>query len=504
MCGIAFLWDKSIPTSLRAALAESMAESIRHRGPDGHGLLTSPDAPLVLAHRRLAIQGLGNQGAQPMLHPEGRGALIYNGELFEAAALRAELEREGVVFRGHSDTEILVHALARYGVEGALARIRGQFAFAWFDAISQRLYLARDRVGIRPLYYAASNGRLAGASEQKALLLLRWVDRAIRPEAALRYLALGRTDDVPGETMIAGIRSLPPGHFAEWDGVSLRVQRYYRAGVSVPPSTIALVRERLERAVAAQLVGDVPVGAMVSGGLDSSTVALLADRARTREGAVEPLHLFAYHDALAEKDERAYQNAVIEAMKGPHRVHWVSSTPDELHRHFDLYIHHQEEPYGDVSSYAEYCIAREAARHGVKVILSGLGGDEVFVGYPAFLGPLFVEQRACVARGRQKALHLRAPLGRLPSAYQLGARPGFISEAQERHRAHDAITRLEPFGLARVVALTANQLERRVGLVLMHERRGAHHPQRRPPLPRSLGLGQLIEHGERLVGRQLA
>ncbi len=368
-----------------------MAESLRHRGPDGHGLWADPGSPVAIAHRRLAIQGLGEQGAQPMVHPGGRGILCYNGELFGAERVRKALIGEGVVFRGQSDTEVLMHALASWGVESTLAQVSGQFAFIWYDEPRRRVYLARDRVGIRPLYFSTAGARLAVASEQKALLLLPWVDRAPRPEAMLRYLILGRTDDIPGETMLAGIRVLPPGHWAEWDGATLTEHRYYRAGVQVPSSTIADVRAELERAIGEQLVGDVPVGAMVSGGLDSSAVALIADRARLEGGVSSKIHLFAYHDALAEQDERPYQRSVLEAMKSPHEVHWVSSTPARLAADFERYVHHQEEPYGDVSSYAEYTIAAEAAGHGVKVLLNGLGGDEVFLGYPAFLGPLMLD-----------------------------------------------------------------------------------------------------------------
>jgi asparagine synthase (glutamine-hydrolysing) len=391
MCGISLIWDERCPSVARARLAQEMAEAIRHRGPDGHGLWAEPGAPVAIAHRRLAIQGLGEQGAQPMAHPGGKGILCYNGELFGAERVRKALIGEGVVFRGGSDTEVLMHALASWGVESTLAQVSGQFAFIWYDEARRRLFLARDRLGIRPLYLSLAGARLAVASEQKALLLLPWVDRTPRPEAMLRYLILGRTDDIPGETMLAGIRALPPGHWAEWDGVTLTEHRYYRAGTTVPPTTIADVRTELERAIGEQLVGDVPVGAMVSGGLDSSAVALIADRARLEGGVSSKIHLFAYHDALAEQDERPYQRAVLEAMKSPHEVHWVSSTPALLAADFERYVHHQEEPYGDVSSYAEYTIAAEAARHGVKVLLNGLGGDEVFLGYPAFLGPLMLD-----------------------------------------------------------------------------------------------------------------
>jgi asparagine synthase (glutamine-hydrolysing) len=153
---------------------------------------------------------------------------------------------------------------------------------------------------------------------------------------------------------------------------------------------VAEIADRLRQAVRDQLVGEVPLGAMVSGGLDSSSVALLADD-EPRGGE---LHLFAFHDAQAEADERPYQRAVLTSMRGRHRVHWVSASPAELARELDRYLDHQEEPYGDASSYAEMCIARTAAQVGVKVLLSGLGGDEVFVGYPAFFGPLVLDALA--------------------------------------------------------------------------------------------------------------
>jgi asparagine synthase (glutamine-hydrolysing) len=140
-----------------------------------------------------------------------------------------------------------------------------------------------------------------------------------------------------------------------------------------------------------QLVSDVPLGATVSGGLDSSTVVLLADHARVRRDDGTTLHLFAYHDDRAEEDERLYQAAVLDSIRSPHAVHWVSSSPQAMAARFDHYVHHQEEPYADVSSYAEYCLAEAARQSGVKVLLSGMGGDEIFVGYVSFLGPLLLD-----------------------------------------------------------------------------------------------------------------
>lgn len=418
MCGIVALWDPTGSRELRLRQASHLSDTLLHRGPDAAGLWESPDgaAPLVLAHRRLSIRGLGEQGAQPMQGPTG--VLSFNGELFGVEPLRDQLRAGGVAFRGSSDTEVLLHALEAWGLPGALERLHGQFAFAWWSARDRTLYLARDRVGIRPLYYAERGGRLAVASEQKALLALGWVDRAPARDPLLRFLAMGRTDDVPGDTMLAGIRSLPAGHWAAFDGAALTVRRYHRLDGSPPAATAADVRRELDRAVDEQLVSDVPLGATVSGGLDSSTVVALADRLRRERQDSTVLHLFAYHDARAEKDERVYQQAVIDAVRSPSAVHWVSSSPAALVANFPRYVHHQEEPFADVSSYAEYCLAEEAQRHGVKVLLSGLGGDEVFVGYVSFFGPLLLDllRRGDFAAFRQTVQVAPQVLGR-PGAF---------------------------------------------------------------------------------------
>lgn len=387
MCGIAALFDPSLPVERLRTIASTMVERLRHRGPDGSGVWLASDTPLALAHCRLAIRGLGAQGAQPMHDGLGRGVLTFNGELFGVEPVRHELERTGAQFRGSSDTEVLAEALARWGIEKTLRVLHGQYAFAWWDRQQRVLHLARDPIGIRPLYYATAGLRFAVSSEQKGLAELSWLERRPNVSVMLRYLLMGRTDEVPGECLVAAIRVLPAGHRLEWDGQRAVLTRFHRIPVDVPATTVQDVRRELERSVTEQLVSDVTVGAMVSGGLDSSAVVMFADAARVEAGTRDPLHLFAYHDDLAVSDEREFQRAVIANVASPTVVHWVSSSPERLRDEFDTYVAHQEEPYGDVSSYAEFCVARRAKEHGVKVLLSGLGGDEVFLGYPAFLGP---------------------------------------------------------------------------------------------------------------------
>ena len=390
MCGIGGLWDPTVAKELRDRQVHAMAKSLSHRGPDAAAVWHAPLDPVSLAHTRLAIQGLGPGGAQPMTAP-GRGTLVYNGELFATSGLRERLLAKGVPLRGTGDTELLLHAILEWGFPRVLGEISGQFAFVYFDHVSRRLYFARDRMGIRPFYFARLQERFAFASEQKGLLLLDWIGTEPHLEQWLRYLVLGRTDDVAGETMLRDVRSLPAGHWGFWDGTHLFIDRYFRLATQVEATTTEDVAKCLRQVVDDQLVGEVPLGSMVSGGLDSSAITLLADRARTAKGDTSPFHLFLYHDKEAEADEREYQQAVLDVVRSPHEVHWVSSSPTRCREDLARYIHHQEEPYQDLSSYAEYTIAREAHASGVKILLNGLGGDEVFVGYPSYLGAMTLE-----------------------------------------------------------------------------------------------------------------
>ncbi len=455
MCGIVSLWDPSITGPERHRLAGRLSQALFHRGPDGGGQWDAQDAsvPLVIGHRRLAIRGLGEQGAQPMQGTHS--VLSFNGELFGVAGVRRDLLAKGVVLRGSSDTEILLCALEQWGIPGALARLQGQFAFVWWTHAEQKLYLVRDRVGIRPLYWAQVGSRLAVASEQKALLLLPWVDASPAIDPMRRFLAMGRTDDVPFDTLLAGVRSLPAGHWACWDGSALHIARYDRIDAAPPVASIDQLRLELVRAVDEQLVSDVPIGATVSGGLDSSTVVALADQARVTRSDTTTLHLFAYHDERAEQDESLYQKAVIKAVRSPSQAHWVSSSPELLAQRFARYVHHQEEPYGDVSSYAEFCLAEEAHSHGVKVLLSGLGGDEVFVGYVSFFGPLVLDllRKGDFAALRQTALVAPEVFGRPGTAWLPFAAAAYHALPARLRNAWSAVRNARSAGLRTVDVL---------------------------------------------------
>ncbi len=368
-----------------------MAARLAHRGPDGEGewMPEQPGPPLALVHRRLAIRGAGADGAQPAVGR--RGVLAFNGELFGLDDLRLQIAAKGERISGRSDTEVLLRALDTWGMPDVLSRVRGQFAFVWWCSAEQKLYLVRDRVGVRPLYFSVLGPRLAVASEQKALLQLPWIERRFSASGMFRFLTMGRTDDVPFKTLIEGIESMPAGHFAAWDGVTLDVKRYHRFELEAAQTTATDIRRELRRAVAEQLVSDVPIGVTISGGLDSSAIVAVADDIRQQEGSERPLHVFAFHDALAQADERPYQDAVISALKSSHVVHWVSSSACQLVDDFDRYVDSQEEPFADVSSYGESRLAAAAAANGVRVLLNGIGGDEVFLGYPGFCAPLFVD-----------------------------------------------------------------------------------------------------------------
>jgi asparagine synthase (glutamine-hydrolysing) len=425
MCGIAGL---VLPPHAAAPrrdalpeLLEALARGLAHRGPDASATLVA--GSVGIAHRRLAILDLSPTGAQPMWSPDRRFAIAYNGEVYNFTALRRELEGVGERFAGTSDTEVVLRLLARDG-EKALARLDGMFALALVEAATGEVLLARDRIGQKPLYWAAlPGGGFAFASELLPLLRVPGVDTALDPEALSLFLTFGF---VPAPwTLRRGIRQLLPGTC-----VRLRAGRGAEphqwiappapAG-PVPGGDLDALASGLEGvlsdAVRDHLVADVPVGVLLSGGVDSSTIAALAARHAGR------LQTFSVVHRDPAYDERAAARAVAAAIGSQHHEIELSEAPlgeDEL----DLLVDHHGDPFADSSSLAVHRLSREMRRH-VTVALSGDGGDEVFAGYPRFAqlrlleglarvpGPLRRAGGALAAsaggrRGRQAARALHA------------------------------------------------------------------------------------------------
>ena len=359
-----------------------MARALRHRGPDEHGYYR--DLACGLAHARLSIIDLAG-GQQPMLDPDDELVITYNGEIFNYVELREELRGLGHRFRTHSDTEVVLQAYRAWGL-GALDRLNGQFAFAIWDRRSRELVVARDRLGVRPLYLAEHAGRLWFASEVKAL----FAGEPAMPRA-LDPAGLGETftfwSIVPPQSVFRGVEELRPGHARIYRATGVEDHAYWRphypigeAGAfrgSLADATHAL-REALERATALRVLrADVPVGCYLSGGLDSSVVAALAQRA-----APGRLETFSLRFADAEYDETAYQRLMVERLGSRH--HEVMVSRADIAGSFADVIRHIERPVLRTAPAPLYLLARLVRDTGIKVVLTGEGADEMLAGYDLF------------------------------------------------------------------------------------------------------------------------
>jgi asparagine synthase (glutamine-hydrolysing) len=352
----------------------AMRDAQRHRGPDAAGLYLGQG--VGLGHRRLSIIDLDN-GRQPMVDEAAGLALVYNGELYNFPSLKAELEARGVVFRSRCDTEVLLRAWQQWG-EACLTRLVGMFAFAVWDMRTQRVYLARDHLGIKPLHYGfTSSGDLVFASELKGLLAHPGVERRLDPQALEDYLALGYVPDP--KSIYRGIFKLSPGHWLSWHaGEPEPVPRQYwdvpfnlAADMTADEGAVQL-RSLLDRAVAGQMIADVPLGAFLSGGVDSS--AVVASMSRASHQPVRTCSIGFDHGGF---DETAYARRVARHLHTQHFEQRVSADDYAL---LDTLAAVYDEPFSDSSALPTYRVC-ELARTQVTVALSGDGGDENFAGY---------------------------------------------------------------------------------------------------------------------------
>jgi len=377
MCGIAgrLNWNAPIDRSQLAA----MISRLRHRGPDGQGFFAQ--GPIGLAHARLSIIDLSS-GDQPMCNEDGTVWVTFNGEIFNYLELRADLLQRGHRFSTQSDTEVLVHLYEEYG-DALVEHLNGQFAFALWDAARQRLLLARDRTGIRPLFHARVPGGLAFASEVKALLALPEVPRRLDARAlgeVFTYWA-----PLPPHAVFEGIESLPPGHVMTVDAQGTHLRRYW--DWTFPPAPIEAdrsadayaeeLRSLLIDAVRLQLRADVPVAAYLSGGLDSSIVTTLI-----RHYTDTPLRTFSLTFDDAEFDESVWQQQLVQHLHTEHST--VHCTRADIAAAFPRAIAHTETPIVRTAPAPMMLLADGVRAAGYKVALTGEGADEVFGGYDIF------------------------------------------------------------------------------------------------------------------------
>jgi asparagine synthase (glutamine-hydrolysing) len=399
MCGIAGVYAFGAQA---AAVAQpqlsAMAGLLAHRGPDGSGYWISPRGRLGLAHRRLAIIDPSALADQPLSDPTGRYQIILNGEIYNHAALRKELVAAGRTQwkTDHSDTEVIVQAFAHWGID-CLSRLRGMFAFALWDEVRAELWLVRDRLGIKPLYYALQGGRILFASEIKALLADRAIERRVDETALFHYLSF-LVPPAP-RTLFAGVQKLPA---ATWlrigaDG-ALAERKYWElldhvdTPLSDPDAAARRVLESLEESVRLHKIADVPMGVFLSGGVDSSTNAVLFSR-----GESQPVRSFSIGYAgnnPSYPDELPYARRVAQHIGAEH--HELRLTEADLERFLPEMIYLQDEPIADPVCVPVYYVSKLARDAGVKVCHVGEGADELFGGYPFWRTAAGLERAAAL------------------------------------------------------------------------------------------------------------
>lgn len=408
MCGIAgALWATPVGVDVAAGVARAMSAVLSHRGPDDHG--TWQDEDVALGHTRLSILDLSPAGHQPMCDESGRYVMVYNGEVYNYRELRGELEARGRRFRTETDTEILLASFIEWG-PSAVSRWNGMWALAIWDRQRRELFASRDRAGKKPLYYAITDtGTFVFGSEIKALRSLGLRFR-LDTQAAFDFLTQGTYGHLGGRGFLAGVSQLPPGSsLSVSPGGAPEIAPYWRLP-AVPPSERipydaafrSRFRDLLTDAVSLRLRSDVPVGATLSGGLDSSTIVLLVDQ--LTGGA--PLHVFTSLFPGSEHDETPYFEAAVSRLRRP-IVHRVVPAADDWDSQLLRVLDHQEEPFGDTSILAHFHLMAAARDAGVPVILSGQGSDELLLGYPslvnAYLGHLVAHGRLLQAASEWRA-----------------------------------------------------------------------------------------------------
>jgi len=433
MCGIAGFLDprRRFDTRRAADLARAMADRVVHRGPDAGGAWADEAAGIAFGHRRLSIVELSAAGAQPMISASGRSVLSYNGEVYNPEELRPELEARGIRFRGHSDTEVILEAFEACGVVATAKRLIGMFALAWWDGRERTLWLLRDRIGKKPLYYGRLGGTVLFGSQLKTLMAHPDWEGVIDRDALAGYLRFGY---FPAErSVFRGVRQLRPGtalsirldgpdageptEHVYWDPYEIAAR---------PPLALNgheltdALEELLADAVRRRMVADVPLGAFLSGGIDSSTVVALMQKQSTR-----PVKTFSIGFAEASYDEAPYARAIAKHLGTEHTELYVA--PEAALELIPRLAEWFDEPFADASQIPTLLVAELARRH-VTVALSGDGGDELFHGYPWY--------------------QFGSWLGGVASALPLGARRGLAALlTMPSPAAWDSLARLAPGAL---------------------------------------------------------
>lgn len=448
MCGIAGIIGGADERAIQA-----MTDVQAHRGPDDAGTVVLSDHAVALGHRRLSIIDLSRAGHQPMANADKTLWITFNGEIYNYADIREKLEMRGNRFRSGGDTEVLLAAYEAWG-ERCLDMLNGMFSFAIYDYKRMRLFAARDRLGIKPFYYYHRNGRLVFASEIKGVLACPWVEK--RPD--YRALCTPARFQVPPYTGFENISKLPPGHCMVYENRALSIRPYWSFSVAedTPDDDDAIDRldELIRDAVRMQMVADVPVGAFLSGGMDSSLVSALM-----RENSESELHAFTIRlSARDQKHERMPDDSVYAREVSQHlglKYHEFEIRP-EVDDLLPKLIWHLDEPVADPAAINTYLISRAARDAGLVVLLNGMGADEICGGYRKHLACLHAERYQAVAPRAARQLLERA-VSRLPVA---SASRGFRTlRWAKRFMSFASLPPLDRY-LASDLALSKGQYER--------------------------------------------
>ena len=381
MCGFAGVVRSDRPIEGAAALAERLDRALAHRGPDGRGCWSAPDGGALLLHRRLAIIDPTPDGAQPMATPDGSHQLLFNGEVYNYRELRRDLESQGERFSSSSDTEVLLRLIARSGPE-ALSRVRGMFALACWSLRDRSLLLARDRFGIKPLYVAATAGQIVFSSEVAALVAAGLVSGQPSPAGMLAFLSWGSVP--PPLSWRQGTEALTPGTWRRWScdgrddrGAFADTRDIYLSSPRVDSE--AALREAtgaaVRRSVAAHLVADVPVGVFLSGGIDSSAIVSAAASTGARN-----LQTFTVGFERTPSSDVPHARVVARTFSTQH--HELTVDGSDVAADFPRLLAHLDQP--SIDGINTFYVSRAVAQTGIKAVLSGAGGDELFGGYPSF------------------------------------------------------------------------------------------------------------------------
>jgi asparagine synthase (glutamine-hydrolysing) len=376
MCGIAGILTHS---GNRQEIEEQilpMQAALRHRGPDSEGIYVSDDRTVALAHTRLSILDLSSAGHQPMSVDRGRYWITFNGEIYNFKELRRDLENEGEQFYSQTDTEVILRLYQRFG-KSCVDRLRGMFVFAIWDNLEKSCFLARDSLGIKPLYYWQSNSTFLFASEIRAIIASRLLSISLNPEGLYSYLINGTVTEPL--TLIQGINCLEAGNWLHWQAGKLTQQQYWQIKFTPEPISPSEAKEKVRNALIDSIehhfVSDVPVGMFLSGGIDSTSLVALARQSQT--GKLRTYSI-AFEESKFNEGDLAKKTA--EEFATDHTEYTITSSLGL--KLFEQYLEKIDQP--SVDGFNTFCVSQVASQDGTKVVLSGLGGDELFGGYQSF------------------------------------------------------------------------------------------------------------------------